>query len=910
MRSGLTLTRREKKQIENTIKKLDQSYQRGKVNPMVYRSQRGKLLADLKRPMAERTAINLNQEGFFRKRNNVRTGPAPVGYWQSNRSPAANDGGDYWDRNIRNIRNAPRRRVSDNKVRSALINISENGYWNSQDFQEALQIASSANQQAQQNNASYFQQAVMKSQALGSAQSTLSQAGLWEQIQNSEPVVKALQRLESTIDYTVQRMYAVGISKQEAKSAIKQVAISSGQAMTLSGYSKEQAAKIVAMVIRGELGVNAAIAQVSGELNQAAVNISALNNGTNQLTPPPSNARRFDAAWHNNFDIHGNGTPTGVSMAALMETKNQLEQKFDLSNNPVERNQLSQSISQIEQTLNQRQKGINTVPPMTKKPNSSTQGPVTASYDPRDNLSANRSLMQQTSAALNRGGPSIVTVVKDLFTVDGHLYMDWTAGQPISVANNGGYTNATRNSDSASVFASGEWTVFASNKNAIPTLKSILNSIGYALASPLWSEHDRAYLNYLKRETSRRIEYLDIGLTNLPVVSQNNSANNSAIVQNAIQQNANSPEDTLFGGEVYMQHLNSLPTDDLRKIVLDTAYRYMKQGIGYIGADGMPAMDAGDIMLQIAGSELQFQKDAGLMLVAGGKLYPGETNAEIVILMELFHEGYNMSFLSSRPDLIELYLSASQTPPQAKEILIPLLNSLGFRTGLQNSNNANYMPLPAPPPQMPVPHDHYRTKDNGIEMLGKHPYNQNQHMNIHGKGWANNMPTNQRKLAQQARLAQQAQAKAAQQAERKAQQVLQQQAKAAQQAERKAQQARQAQAKAAQQAERKALQQAQRRANQEGRKAEQQAKRMAAQNARAAQQAAQKAAQQAAQQAQSAKQNLPPSMIAPIAKRSSAFRRTRPSFSRGLRGSTSTTMSTRSHGGARFTNDPRTNNRY
>ena len=127
MRSGLTLTRREKKQIENSIKKLDQSYQRGKVNPMVYRSQRGKLLADLKRPMAERTAINLNQEGFFRKRNNVHTGPAPVGYWQSNRSPVANDGDNYWDRNIRNIRNAPQRKVSDNKVRSALINISDNG---------------------------------------------------------------------------------------------------------------------------------------------------------------------------------------------------------------------------------------------------------------------------------------------------------------------------------------------------------------------------------------------------------------------------------------------------------------------------------------------------------------------------------------------------------------------------------------------------------------------------------------------------------------------------------------------------------------------------------------------------------------------------------------------------------------
>ena len=663
MRAGLTLTKKEKKQIEKAIAKLDLSYQRGKLNPMVYREQRGKLLANLKRPMAERTNINLNQESFFRKRSNIHSGPAPVGFWSRNKTAKTiYDDGNYWNKSVTNA--LPQRKVSDNKVRSALINISDNGYWNSQDFQEALQISSSANQEAKRNNASYFQQAVMKSQQLGSAQNTLSEAGLWDQIESSEPVVKALTRLESTINYTVQRMYAVGISKQEAKDAIKRVAISSGQSMTTAGYSKEQAAKIVAMVIRGELGVNGAIAQVSGELNQAAENIAALNNGTNQIVAPPSNAREFKAAWQNNFDIHGNGNPTGVSMAALAEAKNKLEQQFDLSNNPVERNRLSQSISQIEQTLNQRQKGMNSVPPMTKKPGSSTQGPVTASYNPRNNLRANQSLMQQTSAALNRGGPSIVTVVKDLFTIDGQMYLDWTAGNPISVANNGSYANASSNSNQSSVFASGVWTVFASNKNAIPTLKSIINSIGYALASPLWSDSDRAYLNYLKNQTEQRIEYLESGLLNLPTVenTNNNSANNLENLAQQLIQNNSTPEQ-LSNLEIYSQYLDNLPLGELRRLALDTAYRYMREGITYVGQainGNMPLlMNNTDIMLQIAGSEAQSMKDALLALTVGGRVYPGEQDVATVILMELFHEGYDMSFLANRPDIIELYLMSS-----------------------------------------------------------------------------------------------------------------------------------------------------------------------------------------------------------------------------------------------------------
>ena len=548
MRQGLTLTKKERNETQKAISKLDQSYQQGRVNPMVYRSQRGKLLANLKRPMAERTPINLNQESWF-KRSEVHRGPAPVGYWDS--SPIS--------------QGSVRRRVSSNKIRASLIDISNNGYWNSQDFQNALQTASAANQKATENNASYFQQAVMKSSQLGSAQSTLSEAGIWESIQESAPVTKALLRLESTINYTVQRMYAVGVSKEEAKAAIRQVAISSGQAMTSQGYSKENAAEIIALVVRGELGVAGAISRVSSDLNNVAENISALNHGTNAANPSAadqyeaswnngfnihgdayvanqSHANQYAASWNNGFNIHGNGTPTGTSLSALMQAKNQLEQKFDLSNNPVERNQLSQSISQIEIALNQRQQGMNNSGNMaSRKPKSSTTGPVTASYNPRNNLLANQSTMQQTSAALNRGGPSIMTVVKDLFTIDSNIYLDWTAGLPISVLSDGTFETPTNNSDPSSVFPSGEWTVFASNNNSIPTLKSIINSIGYALGSPLWGVNDRAYLIYLKQSVVSRIAALESsGVTYLSPAQQNANAAAQQQAQNALLQQ-NSP---------------------------------------------------------------------------------------------------------------------------------------------------------------------------------------------------------------------------------------------------------------------------------------------------------------------------------------------------------------------------------
>ena len=863
MRKGLTLTRGEKRQIEKAIQKLDESYQRGTINPMVYRNKRGKLLANLNRPLAARTPINVNQKGFFKNRSDVHFGPSPIGYWDQTMTT---NGG-----------NMPQRRVSSNKIRASLINIADNGYWNSNNFQEAIQSASKATQNAREQNTSYFQQAVMKSNALGSAQATLTDAGVWNEIQSSEPVVKAMKRLEDTISYTVQRMYAVGISKQQAMDAIKRSAIATGKSMTASGYSKENAARLIAMVIRGEIGVEKAIAEVAGDLNQVAANVAAINQNSDELINAPTASRNGYKAswndgynihanqrgrtntptnkphspWNNGFDIHGNGTPTGVSTQALMQAKNQLEQRFDLSNNPVERNELSQQISQIEQTLNQRQQGADSVRRSFKKPNNGSGGPVEATYNPRNNFRANNSLMQQTSAALNRGGPSIATVVKDIFTIDANMYLDWTSGNPIAVANNGSYTNATQNSDPSRVFPSGVWTVFAGNANAVPALKSIVNSIGYALASPLWSEGDRAYLTYLKKNTEKRIENLEKGPVTqeeyLQQISQNNSGNLASEMED------------------YGQYLASLGPVEFGEVFLPKAYHYLKVGINYVGPDF--AGDEMDIMLQVAGSEEQQAKDLVLFMEAFERIreIEGDDNAYALILHELYTKGYNLSFLAERPDLVHMFLSTLSAVE--RNSFENLLIDVGLPTDLLGVSQNNT------------------------------PINTNQ---------INNAAIQQeRRAAQQAQRMAQQQSRLAQQAQR----LAQQKQKAFQQEQRRFAQQEAKRVRQAQQAERKAAQQAERRANQE-RRAAQQAAKAAEQAARkAAQQAEAKAAQQAARQAQQAKQNLPPSLKLPISpgrgrpSLGPSLGPSRPSF--GLRGSTSSTMSTRSHGGARFVNDPR-----
>ena len=352
------------------------------------------------------------------------------------------------------------------------------------------------------------------------------------------------------------------------------------------------------------------------------------------------------------------------------------------------------------------------------------------------------------------------------------------------------------------------------------------------------------------------------GVVELIQQAANNNANNANNSSNALNQ--------LYGGEAYLQYLESLPLEELRSIALDRAYHYLVQMMRMVGnktLDEVMVMFDGEsgmaLMTNIAGGDTQLQKDAGLALIVGQRLYPGEPSVENTILLELFHAGYDLSFLMQRPDLIEIGL-AQPGPSDRKAELMPILMAIGFHTPMNNGG---------------VP------STNQI----------------------NNAALQQeRRAAQQAQRLANQQAKAAQQARR----LEQQKAKAFQQEQRRLAQQEAKRVRQAQQAERKAAQQAERRANQE-RRAAQQAAKAAEQAARkAAQQAEAKAAQQAARQAQQAKQNLPPSLKLPISpgRGFPGGPSLGPSIgprSFGLRGSTSTTMSTRSHGGARFVNDPR-----
>ena len=83
MRRALTLTKREQRQVERQLKKLDAAYQAGRVNEMIYKHKRAQLISNLSRPKAAITPIEANQKGFFQTRRNMEFGPVPVGYWKS-----------------------------------------------------------------------------------------------------------------------------------------------------------------------------------------------------------------------------------------------------------------------------------------------------------------------------------------------------------------------------------------------------------------------------------------------------------------------------------------------------------------------------------------------------------------------------------------------------------------------------------------------------------------------------------------------------------------------------------------------------------------------------------------------------------------------------------------------------------
>ena len=516
MRRSLTLTKREERQVQNQLKKLDAAYQAGRVNDMIYKHKRAQLLSNLSRPKAAATAIETNQQGFFQNRRNMEFGPAPVGYWEA-----------------QGIRARPSRMVNQSKVRNALLSIHDNEWWND-GFQESLRnsaaVRNPAGQAAQQaaNDASYFQQTIMQANSLAATitADTFQNSEIWAEIQASKPVSRALQRLANSVEYTVQRMKAVGLSEEVARDAIRKAAITAGNAMTSQGYDKTRAAEITAMVVRGELSVTGAANQVANDIQQANKAVAALNNNT---------ANAPSAMWRNNLDIHAIGpSGGGVSLKQLQQMRNELNNELSIENDPVARNELADALSNLNREINARSSGVQQISNAMPLPPGvapvATQG---EGYDPMRNFQANKSTMQQTVAALTRGAPDLWNMVDDIVTIRGNMYFDYNAGTPISISVEGAVSEVTNATNESSIFPSGDFTVYASGKSSIPQLEIVLGGIANALNSPLIPDNEKGYLRYLQQIIGFKIGMLRAQLDDANSVNQAiNQINQGNITQN------------------------------------------------------------------------------------------------------------------------------------------------------------------------------------------------------------------------------------------------------------------------------------------------------------------------------------------------------------------------------------------
>ena len=151
------------------------------------------------------------------------------------------------------------------------------------------------------------------------------------------------------------------------------------------------------------------------------------------------------------------------------------------SSNPAERNELSQQISQPSKTSIKGNKALIGAQ-ILQEAQQWQRRSVEATYNPRNNFRANNSLMHTDLCCLNRGGPSIATVVKDIFTIDANMYLDWTSGIRLQSP-----TMAHTRMQPKTPIQAGAPRIWRFDglcwqcKRRL-ALKSIVNSIGYALA--------------------------------------------------------------------------------------------------------------------------------------------------------------------------------------------------------------------------------------------------------------------------------------------------------------------------------------------------------------------------------------------------------------------------------------------
>jgi predicted transcriptional regulator len=531
MRTGLTLTKREQRQIERALKRLEEGYAAGRLNKLIYDHKKAQLLSNLQRPKAAQTNINANQKGFFQTRRDMQTGPAPVGYWDRNNA-------------------SPSRKVNMNKVRASLLSISENQWWND-GFQEALQQSADARNvnnsenTTQQNNATgqFFPNVVMHANQLaGITANTFQDTEIWNEIQKSPVVKRALEKLAKQVEYEVMRMMKMGMSEKYARESIRRAAMTAGAAMTEAGYSTDRATEIVKMVVRGELTVQGAINQIASDLNQVNQAVAAINNNTQA-------SQQYQPSWQNDYDIFNQGTKNH-SLDQLMNWRNNLKNELQLENDSNKRNEIAQAIADIDAQIEKRAQGISSIqenlqtgpPGQSPGPNASAGG-----YDPQQNYGADASTMQQTIAALSRGGPDLWTIVDDILTIDGNLYFDYIAGNKIEVTTNGTWKEANNSSPPEQVFPKGNFTVFAVGRTSIPKLNLMVTHISNALNSEYISEADKGYLRYLQDMIKERILVAAQMVTIVPTPAQEQAQ------QNATNNQQNGPNTQSVANQVANQ---------------------------------------------------------------------------------------------------------------------------------------------------------------------------------------------------------------------------------------------------------------------------------------------------------------------------------------------------------------------
>tara|TARA_B100001094_G_scaffold327027_1_gene384322 strand:+ start:46 stop:2091 length:2046 start_codon:yes stop_codon:yes gene_type:complete len=513
---------------------IEKKYANGRMTRGQYLSQREQLHRLLQLPVSPRTAIADNAKGFF-MRNLIDNSPAPVGYFDNEyNGRQKRKYHSFWNTSGENTHNikAPNRRMAPiNQVRSSLLEMQKEEYWNWEgDLNNVLRKnmmannnASNQTEVAQLNNnlqMSHFQNTQnLVNQQLGRLGVTKVDENTYPQIMqmiNLQPEVQsALQILLDSIETAVVRQVNVGWSQQEATNNIIIIAKEAGAKLNEFGYDPKAAETIIARLVKGEISELGAIYAVAGDIKEAANIISSIGANTN-------------GTINQNSGLFNNAYATNPSTAPP-----------------------SNAVSNIQMPSNP-------TPPSQQQGLRPRNAPSSLQQNIRNPVIIQNQL-EYTRRATARQAPDVMIVVKDIMTIDANLIFDYTAGNPIIINPDGSFTdykgsisqqNLLSQQTGSQIRPEGKWSILTnmmpqmpgaslSNKiNAsmafgLEKLYAIKRDLNYALASPLWDENARGYLIYLLNKTLEQIYKLEN-----PIAASELNNSFAQQQQNALQQNA------------------------------------------------------------------------------------------------------------------------------------------------------------------------------------------------------------------------------------------------------------------------------------------------------------------------------------------------------------------------------------